>query len=109
MHYVLENKIPVAVDNLSEWAMGFDDTQRRVESTHIGDVFISTVFLGLDHNFGGGGDPVLFETMVFGDGDDDEICIRYSTYDNAVKGHWAQVKKYNKTEPVKLPEDLFLI
>ena len=29
-------------------------------------VFISTVFLGIDHNFNLEGPPLLFETMIFG-------------------------------------------
>lgn len=34
----------------------------------IGDIYVSTVFLGLDHSFGSFGEckPVLFETMIFG-------------------------------------------
>jgi len=46
----------------------------------------STVFLGLDHNFGQG--PLqVFETMLFTDGDDDESLWRYATWDEAVAGH----------------------
>jgi hypothetical protein len=51
-------------------------------------VRISTVFLGLDHSFGEG-EPVLFETMTFGLGDDD-IQQRYTTREEAIAGH-AQV------------------
>lgn len=47
---------------------------------------VSTVFLGLDHNFTEVGDPVLWETMVFGE-DGGEICLRYSSEEEAIQGH----------------------
>jgi len=37
-----------------------------VAESFIGDVRVSTTFLGLDHNFFGDGPPLLFETMIFG-------------------------------------------
>jgi len=49
-------------------------------------VEISTVFLGLDHSMGGGDVPILFETMIFG-GQHDEYMERYTTWDEAEKGH----------------------
>ena len=54
---------------------------------------ISTVFLGLDHNYDTVGPPIVFETMVFnirngGNIDwNEEYCDRYTTLDDAVKGH----------------------
>jgi hypothetical protein len=59
---------------------------RRVDQTEIGNCHVSTVFLGLDHNWDIGGPPLLFETMVFHDGDGEESW-RYSTWDEAVEGH----------------------
>jgi hypothetical protein len=47
---------------------------------------VSTVWLGINHAFGGG-PPVIFETMIFG-GDYDQECMRYSTEADAVDGHW---------------------
>lgn len=49
------------------------------------EVFISTVFLGLDHSFGTG-KPILFETMIFG-GKNDGWQDRYHTYREACEGH----------------------
>lgn len=40
----------------------------RVAEAHLGKFYISTVFLGIDHNFLGKGGPILFETMVFAKG-----------------------------------------
>jgi hypothetical protein len=49
----------------------------RVDETDINDdVYVSTVWLGLDHNWGGR--PHIFETMVFG-GPLNEQLERYST------------------------------
>lgn len=48
---------------------------------------ISTVWLALDHNHGDG-PPLLFETMVFGEGSwTDQDCQRYSTELEARIGH----------------------
>jgi len=57
-------------------------------------ILISTVFLGINHNFGPDKDrhPLLFETMVFG-GKYNELCQRYETYNEAVNGH-EKVLKY---------------
>jgi len=51
----------------------------------IGEVFVSTVFLSLDHNYREG-EPILFETMIFG-GEHDQYQERCCTYDEAVKMH----------------------
>ena len=47
---------------------------------------VSTVFLSLDHSFDQG-TPVLWETMIFGGGDLDESTWRYTSADDARKGH----------------------
>lgn len=46
---------------------------------------ISTVFLGLDHQYGSG-PPILWETMVFG-GVLDGFQERYATKAEALAGH----------------------
>ena len=51
----------------------------------LGNVEVSTVFLGINHRFGEG-PPLLFETMVFG-GPMDQYCLRCSTYDEALIQH----------------------
>ncbi len=49
---------------------------------------ISTVFLGMDHDFSRATNhrPVLFETMIFG-GEYDQNQQRYCTWAAAVAGH----------------------
>lgn len=85
MYYILENKVPVKIYDIEEWAVKSTVESRRVDETFISDVRISTVFLGLDHSFGEG-EPLLFETMIFG-GEHDDYQDRYSTWDEAVAGH----------------------
>jgi hypothetical protein len=74
-----------------------DIDSRRVAYDKVGEAGVSTVFLGLDHNLWGGGDPLLWETMIFG-GDHDQYCERYSTYDDAVAGHAKAVQIAQGTE-----------
>lgn len=70
----------------TEWLAGFKDrTYQRVAFDEVGDVQISTVWLGLNHAFGDG-PPLIFESMVFG-GAHDEDCERYSTEAEALAGH----------------------
>lgn len=85
-YYILVDRVPFAVD-LMTWARFFEDIDnRQIGHDMIGKVRVSTVFLGLDHNMRASGDPVLFETMIFG-GPLDQEQWRYCTYDEAERGH----------------------
>jgi hypothetical protein len=53
------------VENLEQWAMWFDQGERRIARTELSDAMISTVFLGTDHGFSSDRAPILFKTMVF--------------------------------------------
>lgn len=83
--YILEGKTPKPAANLIEWGRWFEKADRRVAQDQIVDVRISTVFLGLDHQYGAG-DPLLFETMIFG-GEHDQYQDRCSTWEQAEKMH----------------------
>ncbi len=85
--FILEDKVPVPCDDLIKWAKWFGTTEnRRVASTdYDNDVNVSTVFLGLDHSYGGG-PPLIFETMIFG-GDHDSYQDRCSTWEEAEEMH----------------------
>ena len=77
-------------DQLDEWAALHEKTQ-RVARTFIGaKIVVSTVFLGVDHNFVPGS-PILFETMVFGPFKLD-FRTRHDTYEEAEHGHKLAVK-----------------
>ena len=82
-YYILEGKEVKAVDLLI-WAKWFETEDRVVAKTSIGKAEVSTVFLGMDHNWANG-PPLLFETMVFGL--EDDYQERYSTWDEAEVGH----------------------
>ena len=84
-HYILEGKTPI-IASAHQWAIWFGIADRTVKKTTIsGDVEVSTVFLGIDHQFGDG-PPLLFETMIFG-GKRDQEQWRYTTWDEAEAGH----------------------
>jgi len=51
--------------------------------------------LGIDHRFSGEGEPVVFETMVFG-GKLDQECERYCTWEEAEKGHEAMIQRIRR-------------
>lgn len=82
--YILEGRKAVPVD-LMTWATWIEKGDRIVAKTSMGDVRISTVFLGLDHSFGDG-PPLLFETMIFG-GKHDQYQERCSTWEEAEAMH----------------------
>ena len=66
-------------------------------------IVISTVWLGIDHNFGAAGPPLIYETMTFhagGSSDDDEPPYpfwdeirRYPDRDAAELGHAATIAR----------------
>ena len=70
-----------------EWSrLMMDHEYKRVALDKVGDADVSTVWLGLDHNFSGTGPPLIFETMIFGGPHHDEQW-RWSTLDEAIAGH----------------------
>lgn len=84
--YILEGKTPKPVDDMLEWGQWFETADRRVAFTKMWlGVEVSTVFLGINHQFGCGA-PILFETMIFG-GDHDEYQERYYTWEESEVGH----------------------
>jgi hypothetical protein len=99
-HWILEGEKLKEVD-LMTWARWFEASDRCVASDDVSDSRISTVFIGLDHNFGLG-PPLLFETMVFG-GPLDQECERYSTLEGARRGHEEMVQRV-KSAKVAGPE-----
>ena len=64
----------------------FETSDRQIGDDKIGKTRVSTVFLGIDHNFYGSSGPVLFETLIF-DGPLADEMWRYSTYAEAERGH----------------------
>ena len=91
--------------NLEEWGKLFGDKDYKIikQETLPDGKKVSTVWLGLDHNFGEG-EPLIFETMVFSsEGDFSDVDVeRYSTLEEAQKGHKEMVKKWSRKEILKI-------
>jgi hypothetical protein len=86
-HYILDGQEPVPEPDVLRWARWFESADRVVAKTVVEGQEVSTVFLGLDHQWGIG-PPLLFETMVFALGSSlDQRCERYATWADAVAGH----------------------
>lgn len=83
---------PVPEPDLMAWARWMNDGNRRVAFDMVGEVDVSTVFLGIDHNWSGGGAPVLWETMTFGPEPWSSRQWRYSSRDDALLGHGVAVE-----------------
>jgi hypothetical protein len=78
--YKLDGDTPVPVS-----AEEVDWSNRWHLRDTVGESVVSTVFIPLDHSFDGG-DPVLFETLIFGGPLADE-GERYHTKAQAKAGH----------------------
>ena len=89
--YILEGRKVVPCPDLLTWAKWFEKADRHVADDIKGQVRVSTLFLGLDQNFGKR-PPLLFETMIFGGQYDGDI-ERYSTWEEAERGHKIMSKK----------------
>jgi hypothetical protein len=83
-------------DDVLEWGRWFERSSKdrsriiaadKDEGPDGTDVLISTVFLGLDHQWGEG-PPVLWESLVFG-GPLDQQMQRYTSREAALAGHQA--------------------
>lgn len=75
-----------------EWAEQREEmaknNSKHVASDTVNGKWISTVWLGLNHQWQDGEPPLIFETMVFESGDFHDIyCDRYSTWQEAEEGH----------------------
>lgn len=91
-HWILNKDHTTTIVDLNEWARWFETADRVVAKTDIDGFHVSTVFIGINHNFGPG-PPHIFETAVF----DDKSVIdmeRASTWDDALIQHNAMVRKH---------------
>jgi hypothetical protein len=94
--YVLggeDGHTPIPCYSIREWGQTLGSMDRRVAWTGGQDKWVSTVFLGLDYRQWGKGPPLLFETMLFINGNGDET-ERYSSWEDAEIGHKAFVRRF---------------
>lgn len=84
------------VFDVVEWAKWFETAgeKKQVAYDKIGDIAVSTVFLGYDHSYTE--DKLeIYETMVFG-GDSDGDVYRYATKEEALIGHKKNIDNLSK-------------
>ena len=93
LYYALsEEHHPIPVYDTATWANWFKSANRIVKQETVGPCFVSTVFLGLAHNFHPTGRPLLFETMVIVNGEADDQA-RCCTWEEALLMHESMVEK----------------
>ena len=80
--YILKDNEPQPCEDLVEWAMWMGESNRQIARDEIGDVCVSTAFIGIAPGEADGV-PALFETMVF----PSNSVRRYTTYQQALAGH----------------------
>ncbi len=75
--------------DMEGFAALFETPGRRVlAQNEVGNYLVSTVFLATNHRFLGKGKPLLWETMVFKDGDWSELlCWRETSWVRAAARH----------------------
>lgn len=103
-YFKLDKDNNVIPCTLYEWGEFLEEARTNgkkiVKQEEVKGKFISTVFLGLNHNFYKGG-PLIFETMVFEEGKDggplgyEIYCERYSTWKEAEEGHIKAIEWVN--------------
>jgi len=87
--FILDGRQVIPTESILEWGKCFQDSEKRIVArTEIGNITVSTVFLGVDHGWGPRSEGLVFETMVFGSGRVD-LVGRYSTWADAEEGHMA--------------------
>lgn len=116
--YVLdEHGNPQKEHDLLKWAQWLETAgqKRVVARTEVGKYYVSTVFLAMDYDLMGHGKPILYETMVFEneakkeeifgremmahhDLSGDEFFDRYSTREEAERGHERIVEEVKKKQ-----------
>ena len=90
-HYILDGKkaVPTDWDGWLKWCVEKKqagiDYKRVAKSGDPNKVWVSTVFLSINHAYGDG-PPLIFETMIFG-GEHDQDQDRCSTWDEAEQMH----------------------
>ncbi len=94
-YIIKDGKVTPCYDTM-EWGKWMEANDRRLALTSTGKSEVSTVFLGVDHGFGGD-EPVVFETLVFG-GPLDQEQERYTSREAALEGHIDMVNRVLKHE-----------
>jgi hypothetical protein len=111
-HYYRDGT-PILGDELMpaflKWAMLFENEDRSVaqHTTPYGER-LSTVFLGLDHNFFMQGPPILFETMLFAPGDRELARQLLLSPTSMTKGEREAAEAEEREKKRRFPHDQLL-
>ena len=98
-----EEHNPVLEPDLLAWGVWMESADRTVMKTRYPNgALISTVFLGLDHNFFGG-TPILFETMIFDFDAATDYQERCATWNEAIEMHKRAEGLLERQGQLKLP------
>ena len=54
----------IACSDIRKWGKWYEYANRVVKQEEVGNMWISTIFLGIDYGWGNGA-PIVWETMVF--------------------------------------------
>lgn len=89
-YWILDERGEPVPADAETWGFWFESADRHVadDADEQTGWRVSTVFIGLDHNFSNAGPPVLWETLVFGGPLDGEM-ERYTSRADALEGHRA--------------------
>jgi hypothetical protein len=82
-YYKLDSKKRIRPCSQQTWAKFHNIPTKIIVQDTTNNGFVSTVFLGLNHQFSEG-PPLIFETMIFG-GTHDDYMARCTTYKQAQK------------------------
>lgn len=96
MSYYDQDGKPMTHD---QWIDAYTNIENRIVArTNSGHFLISTVWLGLNHQYTDG-PPLIFETMIFNEENNGEDigCQRYSTKLEALAGHIHAIEWVQKT------------
>ena len=101
-YYKMDGTPYTGPNAMMNWAKDFEEQDRIIGRTPLpGGGRVSTVWLGLDHNFIMGGPILIFETMVFSKLGEALDQQRYSTLKEARKGHKETVKRWTAKAKAK--------
>ena len=84
--YRLDGRTPVRCTFVEYSQSMRNDANRIVAQDSVGELQVSTVFTGIDRNWGDGS-PILFETMVLGLPEDLLPQWGFSTWNDAITAH----------------------
>ena len=107
-NYILNNGKVEPCEDINKWSAWMSNANRTIIQTEREGILVSTVFLGVDYGIDSKENPIIFETMVFNDIENnfnESFCERTATIEEAKDVH---IKACKKTFKSYTKDDLFL-